>query len=225
MANIIPAVLGVASFVQSTKAQKSANDRANRASRGQEAVTDEQLQFFRDLIRPYAESGFAAGTDLAPGIGAAGRKALGIASSYDPEQEFAGAKREYDRSLKSDVANVRLPMGLRGLKDSSADATATGGVLARRAFDLSQLRLGMPQRALGVIGQGLGIGAPAFQSLNPAAISQGAAGSLPGAAQSYGNMANFNYGQAAAINPFKSLQGLNWDWLKMRKPQQVGATG
>lgn len=216
MANIIPSVLGIVGAISGINQQKSANSQAKSDSKQAKKITDAQLKYFLEQIMPYGEAGGAAGKGLASKVGTVGSKALDIGTAYDPERDTAAQIAAYDKSRSADFNAARLPIALRGLKDSSADSSAYTGVASRRAFDISQIKANEPGKALGVLGQSAGIGNPAFQTLNPAAIAQGTVGSLPGAAQTLSNMAQFNYGQAASINPFKSLQGINWDWLKMK---------
>lgn len=203
--------LGIVSTIAGINAQKEQAAAAKKQFKLSQSDRAESRSWLNDL-RPAQQEGLT----LAPGIAQLGRRALSFANSYDPETELTAARREYDRSLTADVSGARLPVGLRGLTNSSEDSTQTGAVLRRRAFDLGGFRLGQPQRTLGTYQAALGVGSPAYQTLNPAAISQGAAGILGGSAQTSANLGQQFYSNASQMNPYAALQGIDWKKFTMK---------
>lgn len=223
MGAAVPA-MGVASSVMGMMQQGQQMRAANRANARAGQLTDQQIGLINDYVRPIMEQQKGAYGRLAPGMVDLGEQAISLGRRYDPAAETEAATRAFDsaasESLSRDMSNTRLPLQLRGLAGTSEDGAQTSGLLARRARARGQfvgdLRASESQRALQYKGAAAGVGSPLLQQFNPAATAQGAAGVLGGAAQTNMNMGQQNYANAMGMNPFASLQGLNWDWLRSR---------
>lgn len=210
-------LLGLGQQSSQMRAAKAANKRAGQ-------LTAEQLALINQYVKPILDQQLGAYSRLAPGLTQLGEQAITMGRQYDPAAETEAATRAFDtaasESLSRDMSAVRLPLQLRGLAGTSEDGLQTSGLLARRALARGRfagdLRASEAQRALQYKGVAAGIGSPMLQQFNPAATAQGAAGILGGASQTSANLGQQMYGNAMGMNPFASLQGLNWDWLRRR---------
>lgn len=225
----INGVLGIIQTLQGIGAQRGANQAGNGNMAGANssmAQIQALMPFLNDLISQ--QSGNYK--QLAGGVRDLGLKAINAGREYDPAADTAASMRSFDigarESLNSDLANTRLPMQLRGLTGSSEDATQTTGLLSRRANARGKynadLVAGEKGKSMAMTSAAAGVGSPILQQFNPQSAIQGAAGILGGSAQMQSNMAQQNFANAGSINPFGALQGLNWDWLRTRRPTTTG---
>ncbi len=187
----------------------------NRAMKGMEGLTQEQIKMLQSLN---------------PQLLANAKDAQNQYQQYDPHQETERAMTAYDQaanaSVASDYGNARVPTSLRGLSGSSEATGAQQLVGAQRSGArgklASDLTLGERDRKQGALSFANGITQQAVGGVN----------SYQGAINNLGGQANAHYGQAASYDPSaqikmfgEAFKNIKLPWLKKQIDKPTGWPG
>ena len=222
----IPAITGAVGLVSQIGAQKSAQSSANKALKGQQAITDRQTQAYDQLL-PFLQSLQGNASGLVGKIGDAGSQAFTNASTYDPARDSDAAISAYDsaakESLNRDITGATMPVSMRGFLGQNSENTGqVRNILGKRAADragfVGGLRSTEFQRKQQALTQGQGALMNAFQTIDPSA--RNATGMLNAPSASYQGQSQMYTDRANSMDPSANIGMLGSSikqWMKRSK--------
>lgn len=222
----IPAISGAVGLVSQIGAQKSAQSNANKALKGQQAITDRQVKAYDQLL-PFLQSLQGNASGLVGKIGDAGSAAYNNAMTYDPSQDTAAAVSAYDaaakESLNRDITGASMPVSMRGFLGPNSEATGqVRNILGKRAADragfVGGLKAGEFAKKQAALTQGQSGLLNAFQTIDPSA--RNATGILNAPAASYQGQAAMYTDRANSMDPTANISAIGNSlkaWTKRSK--------